>query len=250
MLSAVLHKQLGHFRLELELACQKGKTLCIVGPSGSGKTTMLRLLAGLERPDSGRICMGRDVWQDSAKGVFLPPRKRSAGLVFQDYSLFPHMTLWQNVLYAAQNESMPTRLLKAFGIAHLKDMRPNRISGGERQRGALCQALARKPQLLLLDEPFSALDLETRLELRHVLQKMQQETPLCMVHVTHDLNEALFLGDKILPVVKGRAAPEWLERQLQLLRHEQQLLARSSQPIKPKTRIEYERSEEYAKEYM
>lgn len=224
-LHAHLIKRLGAFHLDLEITCRQGETVCIVGASGSGKTTLLRLLAGLDRPDSGFIRMGREVWFDGNKSVFVPPQRRSAGLAFQEYSLFPHMTLWQNVAYAAADNTIVIELLKTFGIAHLKDMAPRRISGGERQRGALCQALARRPRLLLLDEPFSALDLETRLGLRRVLKHVQRENPLCMVHVTHDLNEALFLGDRILAMQNGKNAPQWLGRQLNMLRQEQAIVS-------------------------
>ena len=224
-LHAKLDKRLGYFTLNLELFCRQGETLCIVGPSGAGKTTLLRMLAGLERPDRGSIRMGSETWVDSEAKIFLPPQRRSAGLVFQDYNLFPHMTLWKNVAYAATSKGIVAKLLGTFGIAHLKDMAPRHISGGERQRGALCQALARMPRLLLLDEPFSALDLETRLGLRRMLRQVQVETPLCMVHVTHDLNEALFLGDRIIAVEQGKLAPGWLDRQITLKRQEHEILA-------------------------
>lgn len=215
-----LNKALDHFELDLELECRQGETLCIVGPSGSGKTTLLRLLAGLERPNSGVIRMNSDVWLHTAQKICLPPQRRSVGLVFQDYGLFPHMSLWKNVAYAACGQDIVNKLLRTFGIEHLRSKSPRHISGGERQRGALCQALARKPGVLLLDEPFSALDLETRLNLRRVLRQVQKETPLCMVHVTHDLNEALFLGDRIVALVHGKPAPHWLDRQLDLMHQE------------------------------
>ncbi len=224
-LHARLQKRLDHFTLDVELSCRKGETLCIVGPSGSGKTTLLRLLAGLDRPDNGEIRMGPSAWLHSGQGLRLPPQRRSVGLVFQDYSLFPHMSLLKNVRYAARSMEMVENLLHTFGISHLRAKMPRHISGGERQRGALCQALARGPELLLLDEPFSALDLETRLGLRRVLRQVQEDTPLCMVHVTHDLNEALFLGDRIIALQKGVEAPDWLRRQLDLLRGEQELAA-------------------------
>lgn len=249
-LHAHLEKHLGAFHLDLELSCRQGETVCIVGASGSGKTTLLRLLAGLDKPASGFIRMGREVWFDSNTSIFIPPQRRSAGLAFQEYSLFPHMTLWQNVAYAAADNAIVPELLKTFGIAHLMDMRPRCISGGERQRGALCQALARKPLLLLLDEPFSALDLETRLGLRRVLKNVQHESPLCMIHVTHDLNEAVFLGDRILALQRGKSAPKWLERQLDLLRQEQAIVAMKVSDKEPafwKTKFQHgERKLSYA----
>lgn len=220
-LRANLRKKLGNFHLDLELMCRVGETVCVVGPSGSGKTSLLRLLAGLGKPEAGVIRMGEEVWFDSDARIFLPPQRRSAGLAFQDYSLFPHMTIRQNVAYAATNAAKIDALLTTFGIDHLKDKLPGQVSGGERQRGALCQALARGPRLLLLDEPFSALDLETRIDLRGELRRIQRDSPLCMVHVTHDLNEALYLGDQILALQNGQSSPQWLERQMEFLRQEQ-----------------------------
>jgi molybdate transport system ATP-binding protein len=237
--NAVIKKRLKHFQLDLELGCERGQTLCVVGPSGSGKTTLLRLLAGLERADAGFLRLGDDVWLDTSRSIRLPPRRRSVGLVFQDYSLIPHMTLWQNALFAAKSKRLAEDLLEMFGIAHLKEMRPSRMSGGERQRGALCQALARMPGLLLLDEPFSALDLENRLHLRRALKQIQQDAPLCMIHVTHDLNEAMYLGDEIIAVNQGRSDRNWLERQLNLLRREQSLVV-SHAP--PQVRFQYEKA--------
>lgn len=212
-LHAKLQKRLRRFTMSIEFACNKGETLGIVGPSGAGQTTLLRMLAGLDRPDQGGIRMGSETWVDSEAKIFLPPQRRSAGLVFQDYNLFPHMTLLENVAFAATNKDIVSRLLTTFGISHLKDMAPRHISGGERQRGALCQALARMPRLLLLDEPFSALDLETRIGLRRLLRHVQAETPLCMVHVTHDLNEAFFLETELLQSIKGSWHPTgWIGR--------------------------------------
>lgn len=224
-LYARLRKHIGQFDLDLELTCQRGETLCVVGPSGSGKTSLLRLLAGLEKPDFGLIRMGKEIWFDSRERIFLPPQRRCAGLVFQDYSLFPHMTIQQNVTYAAADAAKVNALLTTFGIAHLRDKPPSQVSGGERQRGALCQALGREPRLLLLDEPFSALDLETRLDLRGELRRIQRDSPLCMVHVTHDLAEALYLGDSILALRQGQSSPQWLERQMVFLRREQAVIS-------------------------
>jgi len=232
--STAIKKQLKHFQLDLKLCCERGQTLCVVGPSGSGKTTLLRLLAGLEQADTGFLRLGDDVWLDTSQNIRLPPSRRSVGLVFQDYSLIPHMTLWQNAVFAAKSKRLAGNLLETFGIGHLKEMRPSRMSGGERQRGALCQALARMPGLLLLDEPFSALDLENRLHLRRALKQIQQDAPLCMIHVTHDLNEALYLGDEIIAVNQGHLEREWLERQLSLLRKEQSLVV---SPAPPQVRI-------------
>jgi len=213
-LTACLRKRLAHFSLDVEVACPAGSILVLTGPSGSGKTTLLRLLAGLEQPDEGRISLGRDLWLDTAGGVLQKPQARGIGLVFQEYSLFPHMTLAQNVAYATTDRGWAGELLSSFGIAHLAGARPREMSGGERQRGALCQALARRPKALLLDEPFSALDAATRSALRQELLRIRERFAIPIVHVTHDLAEAALLGDLVLSLDRGRLDPLWFDRQV------------------------------------
>jgi len=164
----------------------------------------------MELPDRGFVSCGRTVWEDTDTGVRLPPRKRKIGYVFQEYSLFPHLSVRKNVAFAAENRNDVQKLLELFGISHLKSRKPKNISGGERQRTALAQALARKPEVLLLDEPFSALDIRTRQQLRNELKSLKTRLAIPIVLVTHDLNEALFLADEILPMDQGKAAPEWL----------------------------------------
>lgn len=227
MLYARVAKRLPHFTLEVEISCPAGAVTVLTGPSGSGKTTLLRLLAGLDDPGTGVIGLGGVVWRDTAAGVRLTPRRRNIGLVFQDYSLFPHMTLAKNVAYAAVDTAYADDLLALFGIRHLAGAKPAALSGGERQRGAICQALARKPQALLLDEPFSALDAATRLALRGQLLDVRERFGIPIVHVTHDLAEAAQLGDAILSINQGRLDPDWFDRQLDIhLREQGALLAR------------------------
>lgn len=213
MLHAEMTKWLKHFDLDVDFTCEPGEITAVIGPSGAGKTTLIRLLAGLERPDGGRITFGDTVWADPEERVFVPARKRGLGLVFQDYTLFPHLTIRKNVAFAASDERRVDELMSMFGIRHLGDSRPSGISGGERQRAAFCQALAREPVLLLLDEPFSALDVANRRNLRSCLKELKGELNIPIVHVTHDLDEALFLGDSILAVESGKLALGWLEEQ-------------------------------------
>lgn len=236
MLTARLHKRLAHFTLDVDIQCPAGSILVLTGPSGSGKTTLLRLLAGLDHPDEGRISLGGDVWLDTAGGVRQKPQARGIGLVFQEYSLFPHMTLAQNVAYATTDRGWGQTLLDSFGLAHLAGAKPREMSGGERQRGALCQALARRPTALLLDEPFSALDAATRSALRQELLRVRERFAIPIVHVTHDLAEAALLGDTVLALDQGRLDPLWFDRQVaQRLAEERVLRGRPGVPPAPAT---------------
>jgi molybdate transport system ATP-binding protein len=209
-LEVSIYKKLFNFDLEVTFSCGAGRLLALVGPSGAGKTTLMRLLAGLEQPEAGRITYDGEVFFDRAGGVCLPPQRRRLGYVFQEYTLFPHLSLYKNVALAAAEKDRVEELLRRFGLWPLRDRKPQQLSGGERQRGALCQALARRPRVLLLDEPFSALDLVTRRKLQEELRALKTELAIPIIHVTHDLNEALFLADELLPLVRGRIDREWL----------------------------------------
>lgn len=232
-LAARLRKTLPQFTLDVDIACPDGNILALTGPSGSGKTTVLRMLAGLDVPDQGRVCLGKTVWCDTAAGMHLTPQKRGIGLVFQEYSLFPHMTLAGNVAYATTDRDYAAQLLELFGIAHLAGNRPANMSGGERQRGALCQALARRPKALLLDEPFSALDAANRVALRKVLLLVRERFAIPIIHVTHDLAEAALLGDQVLAIRRGALDPDWFARQLGQYRQEQHILLDRFGPVIP-----------------
>lgn len=222
-LTVNIQKQLNHFGLHTSFSCNAGELTAIVGPSGSGKTTLIRLIAGLEEPDRGIITLNDRVWADTDTRRFLPTHKRKIGLVFQEYTLFPHMTVRKNINYGASDSDKADALMDTFGIRHLANQRPSAISGGERQRTAFCQALAREPDLLLLDEPFSALDQATRSFLCEVLADLKAILNIPILHVTHDLREAEQLGDAVIAVENGRLAPDWLSRQEHL--HKQHPLA-------------------------
>ena len=203
-------KKLPHFELDIAFSCDEKNVLALVGPSGAGKTTIIRMIAGLTRPDSGMISYNDEVWFDGAKGIVRPPQERSLGFVFQDYTLFPHLNVFKNVAFAAESKDEVVRLLKLFDIWHLKDRKQHEISGGERQRCAICQALARKPRVLLLDEPFSALDANTRRNLRDELKTLRNQLSVPIIHVTHDIDEALFLADDVLPILNGKIVRKWM----------------------------------------
>ncbi len=188
------------FRLELTLALGR-ETFALVGPSGAGKTTVLRVVAGLVRPERGRVVLDGEVLFDAASGVALPPEDRRVGFVFQDYALFPHMSVEQNVAYGSRNGT--GELLERFGIAHLARARPGELSGGERQRVGLARALARDPGVLLLDEPLSALDPHTRAALRLELKELLDELDLPVLLVTHDFHDAAVLADRVAALTDG-----------------------------------------------
>ena len=186
---------------ELRLALEVERTVALVGPSGAGKSSVLRVIAGLARPGAGRVALGDEVWTDVERGILRKPEERSVGLVFQEYALFPHLTVQQNVAYAGKAEAR--RLLERFEIFHLARARPAELSGGERQRVALARALARRPAVLLLDEPLAALDAHTKAAVRAELQELLRDFDLPTLVVTHDYEDAVALADTVGVLVGG-----------------------------------------------
>lgn len=202
MLRVAIRKQLAHFELNVEFTLNS-EIAVLFGPSGSGKTTILNSIAGLVKPDKGIIKLNGDSIYESPK-VFTPIQKREIGYLFQDYALFPHMTVWQNIKYGMKNERFAKQLMAELKIAHLSGHDPVEISGGEKQRVALARALATEPKLLLLDEPFSALD-ETTRELSHEqLLKLHEQWKIPIIMVTHNRVEAEKIGDRILYLDQGK----------------------------------------------
>jgi molybdate transport system ATP-binding protein len=186
----------------LELTLRVASTVALVGPSGAGKSTVLNAVAGLVRPAAGRIVCDGDVWFDASTRRFTSPENREVGLVYQDYALFPHLTVRQNVEYSRRKGA--DEYLDRFDIAHLASARPRQLSGGERQRVALARALARDPRALLLDEPLSALDAHTRIQVRGELQEILAGLDIPVLLVTHDFEDAAALADRVGVVVEGR----------------------------------------------
>jgi len=186
---------------DLRLSLHVAATMALVGPSGAGKTTVLRAIAGLVRPASGRIASGEKVWFDAASDTSLAPDRRRVGLVFQDYALFPHLTVRQNIEYARHHAA--DTYLDRFSIRHLEQARPSDLSGGERQRVALARALARDPDVLLLDEPLSALDTHTKSGVRSELHDLLSELNIPVLLVTHDFEDAAALVERVGVIVDG-----------------------------------------------
>ncbi|MSQ25821.1 MAG: ATP-binding cassette domain-containing protein [Dehalococcoidia bacterium] len=223
MTSGWIRHTLGAFSLDMRWAAAPGEIVTLFGPSGAGKSTTLRAIAGLVRPREGRIEVGGVTVFDSESGAVTPPHRRRVGYMPQDYALFPHMTVRGNIGFPLRGGAFPLRgmpqsavasrvdeLLEALHIAELAGRYPRQISRGQQQRVALARALAPRPAVLLLDEPFSALDLELRRALRLELKAVRDRERLPIILVTHDLDDALALSDRVLAVDRGRVVAEGL----------------------------------------
>ncbi|MFB6111892.1 MAG: ABC transporter ATP-binding protein [Halobacteriaceae archaeon] len=192
----------------LDLAVHEGELLTLLGPSGCGKTTILRMLAGLEQPDTGRITVGERTVADSDGTTFVPPEDRNVGLVFQDYALFPHLTVAENVAFGLDggvdaNTDRVTELLELVGLEAQRDAPPEELSGGQKQRVALARSLAPSPRVLLLDEPFSNLDIRLREQMRQEVRRIIKAAGVTAVSVTHDQEEALSISDRVAVIHDG-----------------------------------------------
>ena len=202
----VMARAQGPIPLDAAFRVAPGELLALVGHSGSGKTTLLRTIAGLWRPEAARVRVNGTTWLDTGAGVDLPPHRRRLGVVFQSYALFPHMTAAQNVMaaMAAPDRLEAARILDLVNLQGLGDRKPAQLSGGQQQRVAVARALARRPQALLLDEPFSAVDRATRERLYAEIIALRAHLRMPVVLVTHDVNEAQLLADRMVVIEKGR----------------------------------------------
>jgi len=206
----VKFKQNAPIALDIEFGVAPGEIVALVGPSGSGKSTTLRAIAGLYAPSGGRVACNRLVWLDCDAGISMPPRGRRAGMVFQSYALFPHLTAVENVVEAlgdvrpGERQAHARALLGRMHLDGLEDRRPAQLSGGQQQRVAVARALARRPDVLLLDEPFSAVDRVTRRRLRRELIELRRELSMPVILVTHDLDDVVRLADRMCVLNGGK----------------------------------------------
>jgi molybdate transport system ATP-binding protein len=202
-----LHSADGEIDLEIDKCIEEGEFLTLFGKSGSGKTTLLRIIAGLETPESGKISVNGVVWFDSQKKINLPPQKRGVGFVFQDYALFPNMSVRQNLEFALQKKSERQNIdeiLALMEIENLSEMKPQRLSGGQKQRVALARSLVSKPKIILLDEPLSALDNTMRLKLQDEIQRVHEKFQVTSILVSHDMSEIFRLSKRVFKIEQGK----------------------------------------------
>ena len=192
--------------LNIDLTLERGQFVTLYGASGAGKTSTLRMLAGLMKPDKGQIIVNDKPWLDTDKGVNLSPQQRRVGFVFQDYALFPNMTVRKNLEYAlirGQKSDIVNELIDMVELAELQDRKPETLSGGQKQRVALARALVQQPEILLLDEPLSALDSKMRIKLQDYLQRVHRKYGLTTVLVSHDIPEVFKLSDYVYVIENG-----------------------------------------------
>ncbi len=211
MIHLTLHKSLstsdGTMQLDIDLVLEPGQLVTLYGESGAGKTSTFRMLAGLLSTDSGRIVVNEKIWLDTEQKIDLKPQKRKVGFVFQDYALFPNMNVRQNLEYALekkQDKSIIDELIDMVELGELQNRNPETLSGGQKQRVALARALVQRPEILLLDEPLSALDNKMRLKLQDYVLKVHRQFNLTTLLISHDIGEILKLSDKVYVIKNGK----------------------------------------------
>ncbi len=211
MIEFNLEKQLfssdGLMKLKVDVQIESNSFVTIYGKSGAGKTSILRMLAGLMHPDTGYIWVNGDVWLDTRKNIDRPPQKRSIGFLFQDYALFPNMTVRQNLHFALTQGQAPQiidDLIELVELGDLQHRKPNMLSGGQKQRVALARSLVQRPKILMLDEPLSALDIDMQYKLQQYILCLHYEYELTTILISHDLAEIIKMSDYVLAIEQGR----------------------------------------------
>lgn len=201
----------GEMLLDIDTHIKKGSLVTLYGKSGVGKTTILRALGGLTKPDKGEIIVNETTWFDSNQKINLKPQKRNVGFVFQDYALFPNMTVKENLEFALeknQSNQVISELIELIELGELQNRKPETLSGGQKQRVALARALVKKPSILMLDEPLSALDYEIRFKLQQYILQVHQEFNLTTILISHDISEILRMSDQLIELENGKIIRE------------------------------------------
>ncbi|MEF3255274.1 MAG: ABC transporter ATP-binding protein [Deferribacterales bacterium] len=201
-----LANQVDRFQLDINFEINNNELISLFGKSGSGKTTTLRIIAGLEKPDEGIITVNDKIWFSSKDNIFIPPQKRKVGLVFQSYCLFPNKTVYENIIYGCKtiDKKYIDKLVEMVNIGDLLRRYPHTLSGGQQQRVALIRAIANKPEILLLDEPLSALDASIRVKLQDEIKLIHKDLAVPTIIISHDYQEVLKLADKIYIIDDGK----------------------------------------------
>jgi len=221
MIEISLHKKLksssGDMILDVKLNIAKEKLVTLYGKSGAGKTSFLKIIAGLLNPDRGFIKVDDNIWLDTDKDLNLRPQKRNIGFVFQEYALFPNMTVKENLIFAMakdQNKKIIQELIEIVDLGDLQNRKPNTLSGGQKQRVALARALVQKPQILMLDEPLSALDQEMRNKLQQYILEVHKEYKLTTILISHDISEIIKMSDYLIEIDHGKIIDQGLPMEI------------------------------------
>ncbi len=211
MIDVSLYKKLqsatGEMLLDISFTIEKEKLVTLYGRSGAGKTSILKMIAGIFLPDDGYIKVGEKFWYNKKKGIHLKPQKRNLGYLFQEYSLFPNMTVKENLKFAllkGQNKKIVNDLIDIVDLGNLQFRKPDTLSGGQKQRVALARALVQKPRILLLDEPLSALDQEMRIKLQQYIMQVHSEYKLTTILISHDISEIIKMSDCLIEIEEGK----------------------------------------------
>lgn len=201
-----LHAGAERIEMALQFEVGDGELLAMFGPSGAGKTSVLRMIAGLLKPDYGSIVVDGETWFDAGRGINVMPQRRDVGIVFQDHALFPNMTVRQNITYALKNgqsADVVHELLDVMGLTAMENVKPALLSGGQKQRVALARALARRPKVLLLDEPTSSLDVSLRVKMQQYIRSVHRKHQMTTLLITHDVTEVVRMASRVLVIEEG-----------------------------------------------